>query len=113
MPRIGVLWREGKEMAEAYNGMLETIPTDPVKAENYSALLALWKEQVSLSDSGTRPTPEEFRKWDSQVQSLLRGRELEYFLEPPIDPDMTNRLNHLVKILFYRQGIETTNGFNG
>jgi hypothetical protein len=106
---------------QAYDGLLEAVPADPTLALNYSELLALWKEQKSISDNGERQTADAFWTWDRKVQSLLSGRELKFYLEPhlenlvPSDPDIAqvNRLNHLTKILVYRQGIKTTNGFNG
>lgn len=108
-------------MSELYNGMLENTPSDPRMAENYAELLALLKEQREISERGIRQSPEDFWKWDRRVQSLLGPRELAFLLEPhitnadPKDPDIArvNRLNHLIKILVYRQGIQTTNGFNG
>lgn len=101
---------------------LENIPTDPGHATNYPELLALWKEQQEVSNSGGwREKPEDFWAWDKKVRSLLRPNELAFFLEPHLkdmDPDnpdyaRVNRLNHLTKILWYRQGMVTTNGFNG
>jgi hypothetical protein len=66
-------------------------------------------------------SPNDFWEWDKKVQILLTSAELAFFLEPHVknaDPDdvviaEVNRINHLTKILIYRQGIATTNGFNG
>jgi hypothetical protein len=101
---------------------LENTPTDADHANGYDELLALWKEQQEVSNTGRwRQEPEEFWAWDKKVQALLRPNERAFFLTPyldkmdPMDPDIAcvNRLNHLTKILWYRQGLVTSNGFNG
>lgn len=106
---------------QPYNGMLENVPADPTRAKNYIELLSLWKQQQLVFMGSGRQSPAEFWAWDKNVQKLLTPTELAFFLEPHIknaNPDdvllaEVNRINHLTKILVYRQGITTTNGFNG
>jgi hypothetical protein len=100
---------------------LDNVPADPVHQMNYSELLLLWKDQEQKSENGIRETAEEFWAWDAKVTALLTPRERAFYLEPhlkhldPTDTDIArvNRLNHLTKILWYRQGVRTSNGFNG
>jgi hypothetical protein len=104
-----------------YNGMLENVPNDPIKAKNYTEILSRWKEQQRVFMGDGRQSPADFWAWDKNVQKLLTPAELAFFLEPHIknaNPDdvviaEVNRINHLTKILVHRQGIKTTNGFNG
>lgn len=104
-----------------YDGLLEKLPTDADKARNYPELLALWKSQQRAFLGQDRQTEAEFWEWDQNVQKLLSPAERAFFLEPHIKSGPSNdlqivevnRVNHLTKILIYRQGIRTSNGFNG
>jgi hypothetical protein len=99
-----------------YDEMLSKTPTNPAHAQNYAELLSLWKDPRTHADG----TADEFDEWDKSVQRLLTPSEGAFYLTPYADLDMkrlqfrkVSRLNHLTKILVHRQGIKTTNGFNG
>ena len=94
-----------RDTVTTYDAALENIPTDPTRDLNYTELLFLWKNQQQSE------SPLDFAAWDREVQAALSGRELEFYL----DADMAreDRLNHLTKILVYRQRVKTQPGFNG
>src|SRR6266852_5688014 len=101
-----------------YDEILSRTPTNPVHAQNYAELFSVWKDQQTKYYADEAAA--EFDKWDNSVQGLLNPSERAFYLTPYADLDMkfldfrkVSRFNHLTKILFYRQGIKTTNGFNG
>lgn len=101
-----------------YDEFLSNTPTNPVMAANYPELLQLWKRQQT--DSALDISETEFDAWDKSVRKLLNGPELAFYVSPYGELDMgiydfrkVSRLNHLAKILVHRQGLKTTNGFNG
>ena len=101
-----------------YDEILEKTPADRAHAYNYPILHMLWKQ---LRDDPELASDEKnFEQWDAAVQHNLTPSECAFYLSPYGDLDMnvldfraTSRMNHLTKILVYRQGIKTTNGFNG
>jgi hypothetical protein len=102
-----------------YEDILSHIPANVVHAKNYSNLFELWKSGQTAF-ALTDVEKQKFDDWDNLVQSLLSPAELEFYLNPLGNLDMNvldyravSRLNHLTKILVYRQGIKTRNGFNG
>lgn len=102
-----------------YDELLEQEPSDPVHAIGYKTLHSLWKAARAAADLGERPESN-FNEWDRLVQASLTPRELQFYLSPYGNLDMNvldfravSRLNHLTKILVHRQGIKTSNGFNG
>ncbi|MCK1622749.1 hypothetical protein IVA98_05710 [Bradyrhizobium sp. 160] len=101
-----------------YDELFKNTPADRAHAINYSALYLLWKQ---MHDDSDLPRSEKhFEEWDAAVQHNLTPAEREFFLSPYGNLDLqvldfraVSRMNHLTKILVYRQGIRTTNGFNG
>jgi hypothetical protein len=100
---------------EQAGGNSDPIPVSPQKARHYSELFQLWQSDRSFDDD-----VDAFQQWENEVSGLLTKREREFFLRPYGGLDMNvldhrrmSRFNHLTKILVYRQGIKTTNGFNG
>jgi len=97
----------------AINLDLEVAPTDPVEAENYLEIHALWKTLSGLQNQGRDLSDEEFSTWESSVLKLLRPAEIARFRKPlrphiPISDDTIQfaRHFHLVKILWARKGVE-------
>jgi hypothetical protein len=102
-----------------YDEMLSKTPTNPAHAQNYAELFSLWKDQPTkyYREEGASDC---FDEWDNSVQRLLTPNELAFYMTPYADLDMNrlefrkvSRQSHLTKILVHRQGIKTTNGFNG
>jgi hypothetical protein len=89
------------------------LPADPVQAEDYLLLYALWQQLSERLDAGNLLSPGEFSDWEGQVRPCLRAAELSRFEKPlrptvPISDDTIQyaRAFHLTKILWARQGAE-------
>jgi hypothetical protein len=104
---------------DTYNDLLESLPSDPVKARNYSELLALWKEQKALIDVEGLESSEDLSVWEDDVSALLDENERVYFRDQQnvlvYDTKALRvaRITHLTKILIHRHGIEMPGGFSG
>jgi hypothetical protein len=101
-----------------YDELLSKTPENPIQALNYAELFNLWKDQQSKYY--TDEASHEFEAWDNSVQRLLVANERVFYLSPYAGLSMdvlefrkVSRFDHLTKILVHRQGIKTTNGFNG
>jgi uncharacterized protein YecE (DUF72 family) len=100
-----------------HDELLSPTPSNPAHAQNYATLFRLRKKAQS---EYTNPDEQEFNDWDRQVQALLTQSERAFYVSPFGALDMNvlefrsvSRVNHLMKILVHRQGIKTSNGFNG
>ena len=104
---------------DTYNDLLESIPSDPVKARNYSELLALWKKQKALIDDERLESSKYLSVWEDDVSALLDENEQAYFRDQQnilvydIRALRVAHITHLTKILIHRHGIEMPGGFSG
>jgi hypothetical protein len=82
----------------SYIERLENLPADPDKAENYSELLALWKER-GLEEY---PDDAQLKSWDARVRALLTIDERADYLDEGKLAGRTeaagkyNRLSHIL-----------------
>jgi hypothetical protein len=82
----------------SYIERLENMPSDPGKAENYSELLALWKER-GLEEY---PDDAQLKSWDARVCALLTLDERADYLDESKLAGRTeaagkyNRLSHIL-----------------
>ncbi len=86
-----------------YEETIQTVPTDPEKAWNYEALLALWNQQRAR----TEVTAQELEAWSQSVLGLLRYSERQLFLDESILASGIiggGELNRLTRILLARHG---------
>ncbi|NVN88113.1 MAG: hypothetical protein HXX15_18695 [Rhodopseudomonas sp.] len=104
---------------DTYNDLLEIVPSDPAKAQNYTALLALWKEQKTLIDVEELESSDDFSVWEEDVSALLDDNERAYFRDEQnvlvydVRALRIARINLLTKILIHRHGINLPGGFQG
>lgn len=112
MSKTVVLRRLSDGQSFEANTNLADPPLDPVEAEKYPELFALWSELQDALKAG-RMDVDRFAAWDDAVRAILRPHEIAR-LEKPLRPGLENdagtiqyaRGFHLTKILWARQGLE-------